>query len=363
VLRIRAVCEAEYVISLSSGLLQFVSNADLVTPDSKGSSATLNNGLTQLSALYNQLQSTPKSQASTSSSSSARLAADTYTSSSQSQTVQSSSKASSSSSVSSTSSSQGSQGDTVTLSSLIKNQTISGSLAVRKVLDAAMDSYYSDDPEATAWNDLTSKVNSGDYSGAQTALADYSTALDNSHISMWADVSTIKSAMTALGSALQTGNSADVQSAFTALTNVAPTHNLGLIVPGITGKTIPNLTWAAANMADALQTLGYTKTNAAAEANAWMLGYAADSLTIHVITAPSYDIALSECSDVDQSITDLAKSITDPNQLSSILASMSQANSVTAMESTLTQLDSQYGTAAQGTSSDNANQASVSAYA
>ena len=212
------------MLSLSSGLLQFASNSYLVTPDSKGTSTTSNNGLAQLSALANQLQSTAKSQASTSSSSSARLANDTYTPSTQSLTVLSSSassKTSSLSTASATSSSQGSQGDTVTLASLIKNQTISGSLAVRKVLDAAMASYYSDDPEATAWNDLTSKVNSGDYSGAQTALADYSTALDNSHISMWADVSTIKSAMTALGSALQTGNSADVQSAFTALTNVA----------------------------------------------------------------------------------------------------------------------------------------------
>ena len=119
------------------------------------------------------------------------------------------------------------------------------------------------------------------------------------------------------------------------------------------------MAWAAANMADALQTLGYTATNATAEANAWMLGYAADSTTIHVITAPSYDIALSERPDVDQSITDLAKSITDPSQLSSIITSMAQANSVTAMEATLTQLDSKYGSSSQSVTSDNADKSNI----
>jgi len=343
------------VVSLSSGLLQFVSNAYLVTSDSTGTSATSNNGLAQLSALANQLQGTAKSQASTASSSSARLANDTYTPSTQSLIAQSSST--SSKAASATTSSQGSQGDTVTLASLIKNQTISGSADVRQVLLAAMQSNSSGDPEATAWNELTDKVNSGDYSGALTALADYSTALDNSHISMWADVSPIKSAITTLGTALQAGNTTDVQTAFTALTNVAPTHNLGLIVPAITSSTtLPDgqMAWVKANMTDALQKLGYTATNAAAEANAWMSGYAVDSTNIQVITAPSYDIALSERPDVDQSIAD---------QFSSVIADISQANSVTAMESTLSQLDSKYGTAAQGTGADNGSQASVSAYA
>ena len=348
------------MVSLSSGLLQFVSSANLVTPDSTGTSATSNNGLAQLSAMYDQLQSTAKSQSSTSSSSSTRLADDTYTSSTQSLTVLSSSassKTSSSSTVSSASSSQASQSDTVTLANLVKNQTISGSSDVRQVLLAAMQSNSSGDPEATAWNELTDKVNSGNYSGALTALADYSTALDNSHIGTWADLSTIKSSMTALGSALQAGNTTDVQTAFTALTNVAPTHNLGLIVPAITSSTtLPDgqMAWVKANMTDALQKLGYTATNAAAEANAWMSGYAVDSTNIQVITAPSYDIALSKRPDVDQSIAD---------QYSSVIADISQANSVTAMESTLSQLDSKYGTVAQGTGSDNASQVSVSVYA
>ena len=87
-----------------------------------------------------------------------------------------------------------------------------------------------------------------------------------------------------------------------------------------------------------------------------------DDATIKVNSAPTTDLS----SQVDQSIADLGKSAansTDTNLLSNIIASMSQANSATTMESTLTQLDSQYGTAAQGTGVDSVGQASVSAYA
>jgi hypothetical protein len=349
------VGKEEYVVSLSSGLLQFVSNTNLLTPTSKTVSG--DNGLSLLNSMYATMQSSAKSQASTAaaSSSSAQLAQDTYTSSNQLQTTQSTATTSNATST--------------TLADLIKNQTISGSSAVRQVLLAAIQSNSSGDPEATAWNTLTDEVNSGDYSGALTALADYSTALNNSHIGTWADLSTIKSAMTTLGSALQAGNTTDVQTAFTALTNIAPTHNLGLVVPTITGDIASEdtqLQWAAANMADSLQKLGYTATNAAAEANAWMLGYAADSATMHITTLGSPSDEISNHSDVDQSITDLAKaaaSSTNSNLMTSILAGMSQANSVTAMESTLTQLDSKYGSGAQGAAAANASQASVSVYA
>jgi hypothetical protein len=324
--------------------------------------------------LANQLQSTAKSQASTSSSSSARLANDTYTPSTQSLTVLSSSassKTSSSSTASATSSSQGSQDDTVTLANLVKNQTISGSADVAQTLWSAVSSIMSVDPEATAWNDLTDKVNSGDYSGAQTALADYSNALMNSHIDTWADITPIQNDLTALGSALKTGNASDVQTAFTSLSSIAPTHNLGLVLPTGGGSDVAlesgQMSWFATNLASALQTLGYTAGNATAEANTLVLGYAADMATIHVITAPSYDIALSDRPDVDQSITDLAKAAaqsTDTNMLSSIIASISQANSVTAMESTLTQLDSNYGSSSQGVTSDDADKNNnVSVYA
>ena len=361
------------MISLSSGLLQFVSSANLVSPDSTGSSATSNNGLSQLSALYDQLHSTAKSQTSTSSSSSTRLADDTYTPSTLSligQSFSASSKTSSSSTVSAASSSQGSQSNTVTLANLVKNQTISGSADVAQTLWSAVSSLMSVDPEATAWNDLTNEVNSGDYSGAQTELANYSTALVNSHIGTWADITPIQNDLTALGSALKTGNASDVQTAFTSLSAIAPTHNLGLILPTGGGSDVAlgagQMSWFATNMADALQTLGYTAGNATAEANTLVLGYAADLATIHVVTLDAPSDVASDFSDVNQSIADLAKAAaqsTDKNMLSNILASMSQANSVTAMESTLTQLDSKYGTAAQGTGSNNANQASVSVYA
>jgi hypothetical protein len=248
------------------------------------------------------------------------------------------------------------------LADLIKNQTISGSADVTQILWSAVSSLMTVDPEATAWNDLTNKVNSGDYSGAQTALADYSTALVNSHIGTWADISSIQNDLTALGSALKTGNASDVQTAFTSLSAIAPTHNLGLVLPTGGGSDVASesgqMSWFAANMADVLQTLGYTASNATAEANTLVLGYAADLATIHVVTLGAPSDEISNHSDVDQSITDLAKaaaSSSDSNLMSSIIAGLAQANSVTAMESTLTQLDSQYGTAAQGTGSDNAD--------
>jgi hypothetical protein len=112
--------------------------------------------------------------------------------------------------------------------------------------------------------------------------------------------------MAALGSALQAGNAADVQSALTALTKVAPTHNLGLVLSGDSG-----MTWYAANMADALQKLGYTATNATVEANAFVLGYAADAATIHVVTLGAPSDEISDQPDADQWITALAKDVTE----------------------------------------------------
>jgi hypothetical protein len=115
-------------------------------------------------------------------------------------------------------------------------------------------------------------------------------------------------------------------------------------------------------LTDELQKIGYTATNAASEANAIILGIMVDGATLTVNSAPTTDL-----SQVDQSIADLAKGVAqsnDKNMLSNIIVGMSQANSVSAMESTLTQLDSKYGTAAQGSGADNASvAANVSAYA
>jgi hypothetical protein len=347
------------MVSLSSGLQQFVSNVYLVTPGSTGTSATSENGLSQLSASANQLQSTAKSQVSTSSSSSARLAEDTYTSSTQSQTVQSSStssKASSSSTVSSASASQGSQGDTVTLASLIQNQTISGSSAVRQVLETAIEPYENGQTVKEDWSTLADKVNSGDYAGAQTALTNYTTALSGSDV----DMSHIQSELTALGSALQAGSATDVQTAFTALNRNAPETVLGVenyVFTGDVQEYTSAVEQAAPAMTDELEKVGYTAGNAAVETNAIILGTVADAVASGSVSGQPQ---------VDQDITDLAKattnsnlddqgSTTDRNLMSSIIASMARANSGTAMESTLTQLDSKYGTAAQGASADNAD--------
>jgi hypothetical protein len=88
-----------------------------------------------------------------------------------------------------------------------------------------------------------------------------------------------------------------------------------------------------------------------------------DDATIKVNSAPTTDLS----SQVDQSIADLGKSAansTDTNMLSNIIVGMAQANSVTAMESTLAQLDSQYGTAAQGTGVSHSDKGTnVNAYA
>ena len=344
------------MVSLSSGLQQFVSNSYLVTPDSTGTSATSENGLSQLSALAGQLQSTAKSQVSTSSSSSAQLAEDTYTSSTQSQTVQSSStssKASSSSTVSSTSSSQGSQGDTVTLAGLIQNQTISGSSAVRQVLLAAIEPYENGNAVKAAWDEIGTKVTSGDYSGALTALGNYTTELTNADY----DTSLVKNPVDALKSALQGDNQADVQTAFTAFTSSTPESVFdasSLLFTGDVQAYASSSEQVAPGLTDQLQKIGYTASNAAAEANAIILGTMVDDATITVNSAATTDLS----SQVDQSISDLAKSAansSDSNLLSSIIASMAQANSVTSMESTLTQLASQYGDGSQGASTDNAD--------
>lgn len=314
----------------------------------------------QLLSFVNQQQSVSSGESTSSTATSAKFGEDTYTSSTSSSGLQ----------ASAASSSQGSQGDTVSLASLIKNQTISGSADVRQALASAVQSYFSNDPEATAWNELTDKVNSGDYSGAQTALADYGTALVNSHIGTWANITPIQNDLTALGSALQAGNAADVQTAFTTLTTIAPTHNLGLINPTGGGSDVASeagqMSWFATNLASALQTIGYTAGNATAEADAFEIGYAADLATIHAVTVGAPSDEISNQPATEQSITDLAKAAaqsTDTNMLSNIIAGMAQATSVSIMESTLTQLDSKYGTAAQGTSADNGSQASVSAYA
>ena len=356
------------MISLSSGLLQFVSSANLVTPDSTGSSATSNNGLSQLSALYDQLQSTAKNQTSTSSSSSTRLADDTYTPSTLSligQSFSASSKTSSSSTVSAASSSQASQSDTVTLANLIKNQTISGSADVRQVLLAAIEPYAETSYSAmsTAWDNIGTDVQAGDYSGAQTELTNYTTALTNLHY----DVSIIKTPVDALGSALQAGNKDDVQAAFTSFTNNTTGCLLTVGEIGFTGdaRGYADETYLAAfALTDELQKVGYTASNAAAEANAIVLGIMVDDATIHVTTLGAPSDEISNHQNVDQSIADLAKAAagsSDGSLMSSIFASLADKNSVTAMESTLAQLDSKYGTAAQGTGADNASQASVSA--
>lgn len=323
--------------------ISLLSNLGLFQPLSSSSSASSASGLKTLSSFQKPLEKQIAAN-----SSSPQLAEDTYTSSGQTQVVQSSSTSSNAWSSSGT------------LADLIKNQTISGSADARQAVFAAIDSsekrYIG---VKAAWDDIVVDVAAGDYSGAQTALTDYTTTLTSLHY----DTSLIQNPVDALGSALKSGNQADVQTAFKSFTSYTPEVILGVENLQFTGDSklyAAQAEQVAPALADELQKMGYTADNAAVEANAILLGIMIDRQTLTVNGA-----ATSNLSEVDQSIANLAKDMADStgsNQMTNIIAALAQANSVTAMESTLTQLDGKYGTAAQGTAADNVSQASVSAY-
>ena len=206
------------MISLSSGLLQFVSSANLVTPDSKGTSATLNNGLSQLSSLYNQLQSTTKSQASTSASSSARLADDTYTPSSQSAQSASSSSATASSSTASS--------DCSPIQGLTADQ-------VAAMDKALTDSGYGD-PMGTGEHALYNSMQSGDLSAAKTAYAEYMQALQNPVYQMsplTTASSTFMDSMASLGTALNSGDMTSAESIYSSSVQYKGPMDIGDAAP------------------------------------------------------------------------------------------------------------------------------------
>ncbi len=259
------------------------------------------------------------------------------------------------------------------MADLVKNQTISGSLAVRLVLIPAMDHFQSaSDRASQIFGTLATDVEAGDYSGAQTALTDYTAELakTNDYMSPLTTPSQqFMNDLTALGSALQSGTKTDVQTAFMAATNDAPDNVLGAEsttygtgdMTGYAGV----LQEALANMADELQQIGYTADNAKLEATAMMLGMVADGTSGNTI---------SDQPQVEQWINDLAKAVTlsstgsqsaatGSDLMSSILASMLSKTSVAAMEQTLAQQDSLHGGGSQGAGADNASQASVSVYA
>jgi hypothetical protein len=248
---------------------------------------------------------------------------------------------------------------------LVKNQTISGSLEVRQALIPAMDHFQSSaDRASVIFGTLATDVEAGDYSGAQTALTDYTAELakTNDYMSSLTTPSQqFMSELTVLGSALQSGTKADVQTAFMAASNDAPENVLGAesIAYGKGDMTAYAgvLQEAVANMSDQLQQLGYTADNAKLEATAMMLGMVADGTSGNTV---------SDQPQVEQWINNLAKAAThsdsggqsattDSALMSSILVSMLNKTSVTAMESTLSQLANQYGGNSQGASVDNSD--------
>jgi hypothetical protein len=292
-------------------------------------------------------------------SSSAQLGQDTYTPSSQSQAAQSSNSASTETSA------QGTQGDTVTLASLIQNQTISGSADVRQLLLSNLDNtgYYA---VTNAYNAVSTDVAAGDYSAAQKDLTNYTTALASLHY----DTSLVANPVDALASALQSGNVDGIQAAYTVFNNDTPegilgAGGLGFSGPGDAQNYAGRAQFVLPELTAQLQQLGYSAPKAAAEANAFVLGIVVDDADPQISTVGTPVTSTSNLSQVGGQISDLAKAAANSSGgsfLSSIIASLGKENTLTGIESTLTQLDIQDGAAAQSTAtgSGNASQATAS---
>lgn len=193
------------MVSLSSGLLQFVSSANLVTPGSNAASSSVNNGLQQLSALANQLQSSSSS----TSTASAQLADDTYTPSSQ--------------------STQSSTGQSVQTPLQVPWTTPGISNAEANAMFGTGGNGGTNYNVPLAWSNLKEDIAAGDLSSAQTDLTTYQQALVNTNAdmsSLTAPSAQFMSDLTALGSALQQGDVSSAQSAFATAKQDAP-QNLG----------------------------------------------------------------------------------------------------------------------------------------
>ena len=180
----------------SSGLLQFVSDANLVKPTSSTASSSVDNGLAHLNSMLYKSQSSSKSQASTTtaSSSSAQLADDTYTSSSQS---------------SQSDTSFYSQADVWADSTGISKATMYA------MFDAI--AHYEDSIQPS-WNSLSKNLESGDISAAQASLTSFTNAIANSHLTMSTMTTPSAAFMNDLASmaeSLSAGNLTDAKATFT----------------------------------------------------------------------------------------------------------------------------------------------------
>lgn len=187
------------MVSLSSGLLQFVSSANLVTPDSRAKPAIcLDNGIDQLSELADKLQSSAVGQTSTAaSSSSAKLAEDTYTPSSQS-----------------------AQSDTTYYSQADAWASSTGvsKTKMEAMFDEVAKNY--EDPVLSSWYQLAGDLNAGDMSAAQKDYAQFSQSLtaDLPNLdmsSLTAPSAAFTSDLDSLGKTLSAGSLADARAAFT----------------------------------------------------------------------------------------------------------------------------------------------------
>lgn len=177
------------MISLSSGLLQFVSNASLVTP-SASNATTPYNGLQKLSALADSMQSAKTS--APPSGTSAVLAQDTYTPSSQ---------------------NPGSNSETNSANSL---PGISDSVVT--AMEAAMAKNSANyDILAYSRGELYTSMTAGSLSDAQSAYADFMHALEDpvyQESSLTTASQQFMSGMQSLGVALQAGDMSSAESIY-----------------------------------------------------------------------------------------------------------------------------------------------------
>ena len=236
------------MVSLSSGLLQIVSSANLLTPDSTGSSAIVDQNHIQLGELVDQQQGI--------SSVSAQSADDTYTPSSQSaqssagQSAQTSPPGQVPSNTPGISATDWAMwtaqfaGDTYTPSNQSAQSSVGqsaqtsppGQVPWNTPGISATEAWAmwtaggpSGDTVEVSWGNLKEDIAAGDLSSAQTDLTAYQQALVNTNANMsvlTAPSAQFESDLTALGSALQEGDVSSAQSAFAVAKQDAP-QNIG----------------------------------------------------------------------------------------------------------------------------------------
>lgn len=245
---------------------------------------------------------------------------------------------------------------------LAKNQVISDDSNVRQVLIGAI----GNDPVGAAWGQLNSSVFAGDLSGAQTALTNYTQALQNSNYdmsSLTAPTAKFMSELSALGTAIQGGDLSQVKTAYLAAQHDAPDNVGGAFAvaseSGDTAAMAGVAQEAVANMTDNLTALGYTSANAAIEANIIEIGGDVQDQVADPGQASVQQSVIALAKVAAEDAPSLSGSSTTTNPSLSIYTAILGASTTSAMSKALATLDSTYGI----NTSDNSMSTSVNTYA